>query len=161
MSVQRKKKRRSDSEPHSPQWDKLQKLRSYEILEQMAYYEPMNLPGISPGAEAESYTMDLLHVASWVQPNDDSGILFNPSQMSLSMGDVNLDATNPLSQMCCPGITPGLPSGLNNNRHDFDVSANWDTAEYSEMTSPSSNAGSADLTESSLSIYFRTPIYLT
>lgn len=121
----------------------------------------MNLPGLGPDAEAESYMMDLLHMASWVQPNNDSGILFNPSQMSLSICDANLDATNPLNQMWCPGITPELPSGLNNNPYDFDVSANWDTAEYSEMTSPSSDAESTELTDSSLSAHIHIPICLT
>lgn len=109
------------------------------------------MPDIDLGVEAESYMMDMPHAASWVQPDNASNLLFNPGEMNLPVFDVNIDAVNPLDQTCCPDLTPELPSGWDDSLVGFDGSGNWYNAEYSEMTSPSSQAESIDLTDASLS----------
>ncbi|KAL5087831.1 hypothetical protein Trisim1_007483 [Trichoderma cf. simile WF8] len=135
----------------SPQRHKLRELCSRAILEQATCNGAANMPGIDLGVEAESYMMDVPHVASWVQPDNASNLLFNPGEMNLPVFDVNIDAVNPLDQTCCPDLTPELPSGWDDSLVGFDGSGNWYNAEYSEMTSPSSQAESIDLTDASLS----------
>lgn len=109
------------------------------------------MPDAHLGVEAESYMMDVPHVAPWVQPNNDSDLLLNPGKMNLPIFDVDIGVVDPLSQTYCPNLTPELPSVWDDSLMGFDGSGNWYNAEYSEMTSPSSQAESIDLTDASLS----------
>lgn len=137
----------------------LRELRSHAILEQVTYNEAENMPDVHLGLEAEYYMTGVPPMEPWLQPDNDSGILFDPSQMNLSEFDVDLDVINTSHQMCYSGITPGQPNGCNNNLEGLDLSSTWDSPEYFEMASPSSRAESTDPSDASLS--HEIPICLT
>lgn len=117
------------------------------------------MPDVHLSIEAEPYMTLVSPMESWVQPDNDSGILFNPSQIDASMSDADLDVINASYQMCYSRITPGQPLGCNNNLESLDLSATWDSPEYLEMASPSSRAESTDPSDASLSL--SDPICLT
>ncbi|KAK0761793.1 hypothetical protein N5P37_004592 [Trichoderma harzianum] len=71
--------------------------------------------------------------------------------MNASISDVDLDAINTSHQMCYSGITPGQPLGCNNNLEGLNLSATWDSPQYSEMASPSSQSESTGPSDASLS----------
>ncbi|KAM6477693.1 hypothetical protein HDV62DRAFT_203008 [Trichoderma sp. SZMC 28011] len=159
MGVKRRKKRGSMPGIGSPQRHKLRELCSRAILEQVTYNGAANMPDVHLSIEAEPYMTLVSPMESWVQPDNDSGILFNPSQIDASMSDADLDVINASYQMCYSRITPGQPLGCNNNLESLDLSATWDSPEYLEMASPSSRAESTDPSDASLSL--SDPICLT
>ncbi|KAK4083863.1 uncharacterized protein Triagg1_1525 [Trichoderma aggressivum f. europaeum] len=142
MRVQRRKRRGSVPAIGSPQRHKLRELRSRAILEQVTCNEAANMAGVYLGVEAESYMIDVPHVVSWEQPDNDPDLLFNSAEMDLFLYDVNIGAIDPLNQIYCPGPTPEMSSAWDNNLEGLDVSVTWDSSEYSETTSPSSQAES-------------------
>ncbi|UKZ79147.1 hypothetical protein TrVFT333_006897 [Trichoderma virens FT-333] len=152
MKVQRKKKRGSMSTIRSPQRHKLRELRSRAALEQISCIEPANFPGFEVGVEAEPCMIDMLGVASWMQQDMDSTILFNafnPSPMDLSALGIDLETMGLLSQACylrSPGPLPGLSS----HPAGFSFPAGSHSSENSEMTSPSSQTDSLYSTNASL-----------
>lgn len=109
------------------------------------------MPDPHLGVEAELCTMDAPQMESWVQPDNDSDILFNPLQINVSIPGVDLNVVNASYQMCHSGITPEQPLGWNNNLEGLDFSATWDSPEYSEMASPSSQTDSTGSSDASLS----------
>ncbi|OPB40959.1 hypothetical protein A0O28_0010400 [Trichoderma guizhouense] len=151
MGIQRRKKRGSVPAIGSPHRHKLRELRSRAILEQLTFDGAANMPDDHLGVEAELCMMDVPHMKSWVQPDNDSDTLFNPSQMNASMSDVDLNVINASHQKFYSGITPGQPLGCNNNLEGLDLSASWDSPQYSEMASPSSQAESTGPSDASLS----------
>ncbi|KKO98294.1 hypothetical protein THAR02_09597 [Trichoderma harzianum] len=151
MGIQRRKKRRLVPAIGSPQRHKLRELCSRAILEQVTYNEATNMPDIHLGVEAEPYMMDVPPTEPWLQPDNDSDILFNPSQMNVSESDIDLGVINASHQMYYSGITPGQPLGCNNNLEGLDLYATWDSPQYSEMASPSSQTESTGPSDAPLS----------
>lgn len=151
MGVKRRKKRGSVSAIGSPQRHKLPELRSRNIFEQVTYNGAANMPDIHLGVEAEPCMTDVPPTEPWWQPDNDSDILFNPSQMNVSVFDAGLDIVSPSNQMCCPKLTPELTAGWGNNLEGLDLPTAWDNPQYSEMASPSSQADSTGPSDASLS----------
>ncbi|KAL7958554.1 hypothetical protein V8C34DRAFT_145119 [Trichoderma compactum] len=143
MGVQRRKRRGAVPAIGSPQRHKLRELRSHAILEQVTFNGAANMPDVHLGVEAELCMMDVPHIESWVQPDNDSDI--HPLQINVSIPGVDFNVVN------ASGMTPEQPLDWNNNLEGLDFSATWDSPEYSEMASPSSQAESTGSSDASLS----------
>ncbi|PNP46455.1 hypothetical protein THARTR1_10777 [Trichoderma harzianum] len=109
------------------------------------------MPNVHLGVEAEPYISGVSPMESWVQPDNDSHLLFNISQMNGSIPDVDLDVAEASYQMRCFGITPQQPLGCNDNLEGPDFSPPWSSPGYSEMASPSSQAEITGPSDASLS----------